>query len=359
MQRILLTVFFLFSVLPAFCAPKPAMVFRSYRNFLARQTLAQHHVLRKIHQVSLRRPSTQLSAKLKRSIGTIALPARDFSFVHDWKDPKATAFVIEETYKGKKYLWGVTASHYFFEDPTFTGFSSAQEAPIKFVAQGHPALNDVSLFQIPANMQEQFIPLPLAQHSAQSGETLYSAGYFDNDFHLEKNRTVTGKMPHKLITSLKVEDKLAREGACGSPVLNKQGEVVGMHVGSSEARQLGFVVPVEHIHELLQAFHNQGRASHPIYFNGRQLGEINVNETIKSISVWNGKKILDLYLSYYKDRVVDLEHLETLVNTSGADSVVVTIEKIPFSVLDADQKTHEYEITYNLKNFHVSSRKEE
>ncbi len=355
MRILLILVFFICSIMPVHAIAHPFKKIGPFKIPKFTRTLAQQQMLNKAQRHLLHQQYIP-AFKLKQSMSTIKLPTENLSVAHWWENPQATIFVIQETYNGQKRLWGVTATHYFFKNPSLKSPSSKEEEPITFVAQGHWGLNDISLFPIPTHMQHQFVPLKLAPHSAQPGDKLYSAGYFDDEFHIEKNRIVVDKMPHKLITSLKVEDKLCREGACGGPVLNKQGEVVGVHVGSSQRRQLGFMVPVEHIHDLLHAYHNNANAQKPFYFNGRQLGAINVNEFIKSIEVRRGPKLLDTFLFYRSQKPIDYEHLENLVDASQADQIIIHVERMPFSALDEDQHLHEYEITYNLKNFHVSKR---
>lgn len=310
---------------------------------------------RAINQIALNKSRQQ--PLLQQSTLTVKLPVSDFSTAVHWENPKATAFVIEESFQGKKYLWGVTASHYFFDHPVLEIPAQNTEIPILFLAQGHYGLNDISLFPIPQNLQQGFTPLLLAPHPAHLGEKLSSAGYFDDQFHLEKNRIVTQKTPYMITTSLKVEDLLSREGACGGPVLNARGEVVGMHVGSSQPNQAGFAVPVKNIYDLLYAYHHQGKYYQPFYFKGRKLGEVNINESIKLIEVWKGQNVLDKFLSYQHKWDIDYKHLEKFINTAGADRIVLIIERTPFSSLDKDQKNHYYEVEYNLKTFRISKKK--
>ncbi len=356
MKNFLLIVFLLCSCAPVYSFPNPVKKFRSLSLPRATRTLAKQKVLNQAQRRVLLEQKIKFITQLKRAIGTITLPTEDFSISPQWENPRATAFVFQETYNGKKQLWGVSATHYSFKNPALVGPSSNKEEDISFVAQGHSGFNDISLFPIPSDMQAQFIPLPLAKTSAQLGDTVYSAGYFEDKFHIEGNRTVVEKGSHNFVTSLKVEDKLCREGACGGPVLNEQGEVVGVHVGSSQRRQLGFVIPVEHIYELLEALHHDGKFARPFFFKGRAIGTVNINEHITAIETWQGDRLVDNFLTYNKRHSLDYEHLEDVVNFSGADTVRFIIERTPFSMLAKDQRIHRYEIIYNLKNFHISKR---
>lgn len=293
---------------------------------------------------------------LTKSTFTLKMSNKGSTLAQHWENFPASAFVFEEKYNGKTYLWGVTASHYFLEQPILAIPQTGEESPVQFIAQGHYRMNDVTLFLIPPALQHKLKPFKLAARSPKKGDKLFSAGYFDDDFHVETNRVVKDILPSCFLTSLTVQDKLAREGACGGPVLNQRGELVGMHAGSSSRRQVGFVVPVEHIYEILQAYHNDGQAPRPLYFNGHEIGTININESIESIEVWKGNKLQETFLSYRKRAEIDYNHLEKLVDVTQADKIVFTLERLPFSALDTDQKIHRFEITYNLRNFHISKR---
>ena len=293
---------------------------------------------------------------LLKSTFPLKLSEDGASTFSSWEYPHASAFVFEEKYNGKTYLWGVTATHYYLEEPSLEDPQTGKEIPIQLLAQGHRGRNDVSLFAIPSSLQKQFTPLKLAAHSPKEGEKLFSAGYFEDGFHVEKNRIVKAILPNCILTSLVVKDRQAREGACGGPVLNKKGEIVGMHVGSSQ-KQIGFVVPVEHIYELLQAYHNNGKSLRPLYFNGRQIGNLNINEHLHSIEVWKGNKKIQDFFSYPYRAHIEYDHLENLVDASSADRLVFIIERTPFSMLEKDQHTYQFKITYDLHTFYVSERK--
>lgn len=316
---------------------------------IARQTVQQ------IARQSVRNEQQHV-AHLKKATVTIELPKDDFSTT-SWVDPKASAFVIEDNSNGETQLWGVSASHYLFSHPLWEDPLTHDLIPLDFVAQGSFGFNDVTLFPLPKQMREQIEPLQLAQGPVQLGDNLHSVGYFDDAFQVEKNRLVKEVSPHRIITRLKVEDKLSREGACGGPVLNEAGEVVGMHVGSSEPRKIGFVIPAEHIREALYAYHHQGKALHSLVFQGRALGSININEYVQSLEVWKNNRVVETFLTYHNRLGVDYDHLENLVNTEGADKLMLHIEQNPFSTLDENQKIYRYTITYDLHS-HAIERQE-
>ena len=294
---------------------------------------------------------------LLKSTFTLKLADENASTFSSWYYPKASAFVFEENYKGKTYLWGATASHYNLEEPSLKDPQTGEYIPIKLLAQGHSARNDVSLFAIPPQLKNYFKPLKLAAHAPRKEEKLHSASYFDDAFQIEKNRVVADILPTRILTSLVIKDQRAREGSCGGPILNKKGQIVGMHVGSSSQEKVGFIVPVEHIYELLHAYHNNGQAWRPFYFNGRKIGDININEYVRYIEVWQGNEILQTFTTFPVRAYLDYNHLEKFVDASHADKIIFIIEREPFSMLEKDQHTRQFKITYDLRTFYVSERK--
>ncbi len=340
----------LISMISPLQAQKAKGLFRGLKQKPRTITLATQRTLNQALHNKFSPPS------LAKSTFTLKVSKKGQSPFRYGEESDASAFVFEEKYQGQTYLWGATASHYFFQNPTLKNPQTGEEIPVQFVAQGHYNMNDVSLFLIPLQLKDQFTPLSLAPHAPQKGEKLLSASYFDDEFHVEKNRVVTDILPTRILTLLTVEKNLSREGACGGPILNKQGTIVGMHVGSSAKRQAGFIVPVEHIYEVLQAYHNNGKALRPFYFNGRQIGNININEYIPHIDVWQGNKKIQEVETYPNRSYLDYNHLETFVDASHADKIVFVVERIPFSMLEADQHVRRFEITYNLRNFHISRR---
>ena len=313
-------------------------------------TLANKRAERTIAN-QLKNITQQRASTLKKAVFPIILPEDDFE---GWDNPHATAFVLEENYKGKKTWWGVSVSHYHFLKPQWENPYTHRRYPLTFTAQGSFGFNDVTLFPLPPKLHNQVRALSLATEPVQVGDALYSAGYFDEDFQLEENRTVTEVSNHRIVTSLQVPDKLAREGACGGPVLNAKGKLVGIHAGSSQRRQVGFVIPAQHIQELLTAYHHNGQLTHTLRFNGKKLGQININEHIQLIETWKDTHLLNSFYTYRDHSLVDYEHLEKMIDTTGADRVVFVIETDPFSMLEGDQSTRFQTIIYHLDNQQIT-----
>lgn len=265
----------------------------------------------------------------------------------------ATSFILEETYQGKKYVWGVTAAHYYFVRPALQ--HPAYPAPLRvtFQAQGNEGMTDIVLFPLPVDMKE-VSPLKLATQPVQLGDKLHSVGFFSREFRLEEGRTVQEVTAQRILTSLPPQRGINRVGACGGPVLNAQEEVVGVHVGSTSSGNIGFVVPAAHLQRLLTAYH-EGSAPQPLIFNGKELGSIQVNDCILKIQVAHGQEILSTYLPYHREIYLDYTHLEKTIDleepkNKEADRIFFIIQRAPFSSKNKDKNIHTFKLTYYLKN---------
>lgn len=306
-----------------------------------------------IHPQFFRVPSQQIERAARQAMVHNSLPTnieksilfikeRDFAF--QTRIP-ASAFVIEETYKGKKYMWGVTASHYGFIKPAIQ-VGRFNYLPISFLAQGNRNANDVTIFPLPAQLKPHVKPLPLAAQSPNIGETLFSLSFFNKELYYEPGRKLLEKTSLRMVTSLKIDPEILREGACGAALLNQQGEVVGMHVGSSRSRSIGFVIPVEQIYLLLQEYHQPGSAQTSVLLHGRELFKLAINEGIIRVHARKNGQVIRTRFSYHHEKDLDYNHLENFIDLSEADEIGLSIERTNFS--NKNQMQESYYLTFPL-----------
>lgn len=265
-----------------------------------------------------------------------------------WIGVTASAFAIEEIYQGKRYVWGITAAHYGFERPAVKK-SFLNYQPITIVTRGNSSASDVLLFELPEYLAAKVTPLPLAEHPAELGEELYSVGIFDKEFQYEPNRIVQEVSPFRMITSLTVDPEIFREGACGGPLLNSAGEVVGVHVGSSPAQQIGYAVPLTQIRQALTALHEHGHAESPLLFQGQEIYRLNIDEGISRIQFFEQDKLVYSFSTFHHEKEIDYEHLEKFLPLAHADLMVLTIEKESLTTNALDKPTT-FRLYYHLTN---------
>ncbi len=217
-------------------------------------------------------------------------------------------------------------------------------------------MNDISLFPLPSSLAQEISPLHLATQSVQVGENLHSIAYWNGEIHIDPIRTVKAIEPHRMVTTLDIPAQTKREGTCGSPVLNQAGEVVGMHAGNSARRQEGYVIPVKHIRQALQAYH-EGSFQQPLFFRGKNLGSVGINEYIVLAQAYSQGKLLHWVNILHRKQRIDYAHLEKLFNFSNIDQVVLVVERNPLSMKDKEQHYQLFNITYDIRTGVVTRTK--
>ena len=288
---------------------------------------------------------------LQAPIRTTVLPLREtVSEFAGLAEPfTATSFVIAEELEGKKYLWGVTAAHIARLMSAFPAVWLEDNAPfpVEFAAIGNAGMIDLALFQLPEDWPHDIPALKLSGETPKPGEKTYSFGFFNNDFFLVPHREIKEVTPNRLITSLEF-NTTERGGACGGPILNQQGEVVGVHIGSSDSKKISFAVPAAEIRRMLQAYHNKGQSLQPLLFNGQKIGDLNVNESIARIRTVTDGYITGDFVTYHQEKDVDYAHLETLSPDADPDEVHIFISHQMFSYTDKTEKDFFIQLTYNV-----------
>lgn len=299
---------------------------------------------RKVLQQQARLLSRQvLPAPLNKAMLTLK---ENHRFLRHLRRAQTSAFVIEEIYQGQRFLWGVSTAHSDFINSTVLNPQTEQRLPIPFALAG--GLADIAIFELPASLSTQVIPLRLAANNPKLGDVLYSVGFFDNAYHLETNRVVQQEGPNRIVTSLQIDRTHPRSGACGGPLLNKEGEVVAVHAGSHNKQDLGYAIPVAQLHTLLQAYHQGQLPTQQLVFRGHPIGTISFDQYIQSVRVYQGNTLLREIKTYLRENKIDYAHLETFLDSPDADRLEFTIVNHIFPSLQQRQSFQAKVLSYNL-----------
>ncbi len=324
--------------------PGQGLFLHTERAVLQSQAIRQSQYLHRIQ-----RGKENLPAPLRQSVFIL----QEKSILNKWLVgiPPATTFIIEETYQGTPYIWGVTAAHYYWQNPTLLHPDYPAPISVSLEAKGNAGMTDLVAFPLPANLPG-ITPLKLADKLPQKGEELHSVGFFQQEFRHTLPQQVIDVTSQRFITTLPVEPGVNRAGACGSPILNASNEVVGVHIGSSTGRHIGYAVPASHLQRLLQAYH-EGAAPQPLVLNGLKIGEIQVNDYISFIYVNQQEDNLYTINPHHHEASLDYAHLEQYVDlpyaaSNGADHILFIIQRAPFSSSGKDKKMHAFKLTYDL-----------
>ena len=130
---------------------------------------------------------------------------------------------------------------------------------------------------------------------------------------------------YKIITTLPEEGR--GPGACGGPLLNAKGEVVGIHSGSYKGK-LGFAVNARAaIDDLFTAMENGGKLLKPLMFNGVKIGDINISENIGLVEVRrDGPLVFSRDFKHYPGSFNHTQ-LEKVIPAQKGDKVFIFIQQ--------------------------------
>lgn len=230
---------------------------------------------------------------------------------------EATAFFIEAEYQGEKTILGVTAAHMidFLGPDMLVRITPAEglgmDFPITVLAKGNAGLADIALFKVNEDISDFVRPLSLGEGEVRPGENLRSYSFFEKELHIIPNRRVLAATPSRLVTSFEF-GKHDRAGACGGPLLNEQNELVGIHCGSSLSKQESYAVPVSFLKDLLAAAQHHNQKTRPLVWNGKVVGQINIDEYIYSVSLKQFGFSPRTFSPWHDEEKVDYAHLEKI-----------------------------------------------
>lgn len=301
--------------------------------------------------------SHRLSAALERQerarISLESLPAplntavftvrENHRLLRRFHDGKVTSFAFEDA-TGKK--WGVTTPHGHFLEAVTLDHQTGKRLPIP--AAHSAGLWDIAIFELPTELADRITPLRLATQPPAIGETLYGVGFYEGEYHLETGLVTQKLGPNRLVTSLDFDRACQRWGACGGPLLNEAGEVVGIHVGNHNKQNIGFDVPIQKLHELLKEVQQGVMSQEPLMFNGKKIGTIFRNQLIRSIQAYRDNKLIQTKKTYLHENEVDYAHLEQFIGDIQADKLVLHIAESMLPSQHEKQSCRAFSLTYDM-----------
>ena len=202
-------------------------------------------------------------------------------------------------------IFGVMPSHSLYYDHGFAHLSKSfyvniikdgkTERVLAEVVQASPAsMLDISLVKFSAESEKLFAPLEVYDAPLEMGEQLYSHG-----FAAGKETDITRSVNAQSFLSVRTNQAIEgnREGYCGSPILDAQGRVRAIHVGTTEhpgdIPDVSYGTHAKFIKLLVEAYHNQGKANYDLVIEGQKIATLNVDEYISVCDLFdeNGKRI--------------------------------------------------------------------
>lgn len=235
-------------------------------------------------------------------------------------------------------IWGVVSYHvsgragnrlkmrFYREDGTPVLYFGYVEASGSYGFNGV----DAALVSLPLEVKEHVRPLVISGESAQKNTMVDSFGFPDSgfrpkDYSKNAGRRILDVCGYKIITTLPPVGR--GNGACGGPLLNAQGEVVGIHSGSFQGK-LGFAVDAKTaIDDLFLAMENWGKVFKPLVFNGVEITDINISENIGLVEVRrDGKVVFSRDFKQYPGSL-DYAHLEKVIPAQKRDKIFLFLQQ--------------------------------
>lgn len=246
----------------------------------------------------LRRLADQLQKKLSEH----ALPSDAYIFqARETGDAPTNIFsgtVFSLPYKGKNEVYGVVATHSISSEPTeklalhrkFTAiiYKNGLQHPIEveIVAASPKSMLDIALVKFPADKEALLKPYSLGEITSDA--SLHSKGFAGLLATSIEERKVVACTPNSIRTTIPVA-RAERPGLCGSAVLNARNELVGIHTGSiintKEELDVAYATPAHYLNNLIEAYHNGGKANVPFVLNGQKITDLNIDEYITYVAL--------------------------------------------------------------------------
>lgn len=200
-----------------------------------------------------------------------------------------------------------------------------------FVAGGYGFTSaDLSLCRLPEYARTHVTPLKLSARPVRPGDVLNGFGFVVDDF-LGTSKVMFNVLPHLRVSAAGDYNMVAPlpnvsvlSGSCGSPYLNKEGEVAAVHSGSFGMRTINAVQAAAGIRDLLAAAQGT-RPVRRVAWRGHKVAEVSVWESVGKIRVLrNGSPILDKDMHHYRG-AVSYGRLEELIQAVAGDEVIIEI----------------------------------
>lgn len=253
-----------------------------------------------------------------------------------------TIFQLE--YEGKTEVYGVVSAHavaqnkqelklgrHFTADVYVKG--KFVSVPVEIVQAGSSSMVDVALVKFPAWVEPLLKPLKISSQEVAFNQVLQTQGFVDQQAVFIPQRHVRRITPLAIQTSM----PLAREhraGLCGSPVVTEDGQLAGVHMGSSYGRfsqedDIGYIVPVRGLKQLVLAYHHDVRAIVPFEVNGTALFNMEVDEYITEVVLF--KRDGSEAYRYEVNRKFSYRRLNELLEIFRPQEIEITVQRSDWS----------------------------
>ncbi len=255
-----------------------------------------------------------------------------------------TVFEIEKN--GKKEFFGAVAAHTIVTDKEFPRLAKHFTAvvflkndpqphfiPAEIVSVSPANVSDIALVKFPKEAEKLLSPYPLGKITTE--KTLHSTGYDHWGFTFLPKRLILKNTPYIIHTSMPLL-RMERTGMCGSALLNRKEQLVGIHIGSRvdpfspDEETYSYVTPSSQLGFLANAYLEGKTGTVPFYLDEGHSLPLAPNEYITSIQLQDaeGKSLLTQKAVYRFSRALFKAALQKYPQTQF---IRVTARKVTWS----------------------------
>ena len=225
-------------------------------------------------------------------------------------------FVFKTTYEGKEEIFGAIAAQSAISKETvwrekeeiknFTARIKVSghevDIPATVVQTSSPTMFDMALVKFAPEAERFLFPLKLSDQMPALDAPLRSIGF-------DGGKLTFANHKHRGFSALSLRVSLENgpsnwPGMWGGPVLNPEGEVVGIRTtkyylapqifprsASQEMKDedIGFVTHAQFLNTLVRAYHNNGKATFPLILGNEKILDLNVDASVSSVALVNEK----------------------------------------------------------------------
>ena len=213
-----------------------------------------------------------------------------------------TAFQTE--YNGKKEVYVAIAAHAIraesyqlhrnFTADIYIGNGQYKSVPVQIVQESAPSMLDVAIGKV-LEGEEELTPFSISHLDFTYGDKAVSYGFTGRKLVIIPNRMFTSQTPLCRRTTMPYP-RNDRMGFCGSALVDENGDLLGIHTGSTYGRygeqdDIGHATNARLLEVLVDAYHHNGESTFPLILGGQKVLDMPVQGYVSFIRLMdaNGK----------------------------------------------------------------------
>lgn len=227
--------------------------------------------------------------------------------------------LFKTTYQGQEEIYGAVPMHILRDQDFEPGMLSykftaavqtpqgTQAIPAWVVQLSSSVTGDVALVKFRKEDEPLLTALPLSTQANTFPQQVYSVGYARSILTEQAFQLVGTTSSGILTAQIPAAYKGERSGYCGSPILNEQAQLAGVHIGSEylseqnsvdelrnafrlhhpevEKGDVGYVAPASFLQEMVNAYHKSSSKPITVRLGGYEITHLAVNEYVSEIEL--------------------------------------------------------------------------